>query len=352
MFRIFKQVQKVAFGVGCFSKLEEVIAPYRKDGYVVFLVDDVHNKTGFKATIPLGATDKMYDVDVTKEPKVVQVDKLRDMIQAENKTLPNLVVGVGGGSTLDIAKAVSVMLKNEGSASLYQGWDLVKTPAVPKLGIPTLSGTGSEASRTTVLSSDDKKYGINSDYSMFDIVLLDPELIKNVPNEQRFYTGMDCHIHCIESLEGSFINSFGKVYAKSALELCKKVFLNQGGTDEDLMVASYMGGASVANSEVGVVHAMSYGLSLVLGYRHGIANCIAFNQLEEFYPAYVPEFREMMKLNNIQLPTGVTSKCDEAMYEKMIQMTLRMERPLTSALGDNWKDILTPTKIRSLYERM
>lgn len=79
---------------------------------------------------------------------------------------------------------------------------------------------------------------------------------------------------------------------------------------------------------------------------------VLLNQLEEFYPAYVPEFREMMKLNNIQLPTGVTSKCDEAMYEKMIQMTLRMERPLTSALGDNWKDILTPTKIRSLYERM
>ena len=118
------------------------------------------------------------------------------------------------------------------------------------------------------------------------------------------------------------------------------------------MVASYLGGASVANSEVGVVHAMSYGLSLILGYRHGIANCIAFDQLEEFYPQHVPDFRKMMQLNRIELPRGVVANVSDEQMQAMVAMTQRMERPLTSALGENWMNILTAERIESLYRRM
>ena len=182
--------------------------------------------------------------------------------------------------------------------------------------------------------------------------MMDPDLTANVPTDQRFYTGMDCYIHCVESIEGSFKNTLGLAYAKESLELCVKVFLKQGGTDEDLMVASYLGGASVANSEVGVIHAMSYGLSLVLGYRHGVANCIVFRQLEEFYPEYVPRFMEMVELNGIELPDRVTEGISGEQLSAMIKMTHTMERPLTSALGDNWKEILDEPKIKDLYMKM
>ena len=100
---------------------------------------------------------------------------------------------------MDIAKAVALMLTNKGSSADYQGWDLIKNPPVYKIGIPTLSGTGAEVSRTCVLMGPEKKLGINSDYTPFDQIILDPNLIANVPKDQRFYTGMDCYIHCIES---------------------------------------------------------------------------------------------------------------------------------------------------------
>lgn len=353
--KIFKQIPRIIFGKDAISDLMEIVNTYRTDGYVIFLVDSVHKKTGLKEKIDLIALgrDLVLDVDVSTEPKTAYVDQIRGCIGKGRPDMsPGLVVGIGGGSTMDVAKAISVLMTNEGSSTEYQGWDLVKNPAIAKLAIPTLSGTGSESSRTAVLTAKDKKFGINSDYSMYDMVLLDPELLATVPNDQRFYTGMDCYIHSVESLEGSFINAFGRVYASSALELCRKVFLQAGGEDEDLMVASFMGGASVANAEVGVCHALSYGLSLVLGFHHGIANCIVFNHLEEFYPGYVKEFKEMLNLNNIQMPEHVTRDVSTEAMRRMIEMTLKVERALTSALGENWRDILTLEKIETLYRRM
>ena len=170
------------------------------------------------------------------------------------------------------------MLNNPGEAKDYQGWDLVKNPAIYHVGIPTISGTGAEVSRTTVLTGPEKKLGINSDFTPFDQVILDPALIKNVPKTQWFYTGMDCFIHCVESLNGSYLNAFSQSYGEKAYELCKEVFLSKSHkktqANEKLMMASWHGGMSIAYSQVGIVHAMSYGLSYVLGTKHGIGNCL------------------------------------------------------------------------------
>jgi 3-deoxy-alpha-D-manno-octulosonate 8-oxidase len=352
--RIFKQVPRLIFGRASFNKLSEILSGYRNSGYILFVVDHIHKKNGLIESIPSEKNDLILAIDTSShEPTTDQVDKLRNhILDLKEGKIPAFIVGIGGGSALDISKAISVMLTNDGSSRLYQGWDLVKNESIPKMAIPTLSGTGAEASRTAVLTSENKKFGINSDKSMFDLVMMDPDLIDDVPHGQRFYTGMDCYIHSIESIEGSFINSFGTAYAKESLELCEKVFLKQGGTNDDLMVASYLGGASVANSEVGVVHAMSYGLSLVLGYRHGIANCIVFRQLEEFYPKYVPTFMKMIELNNIKLPENVTAGISDEKLYAMVKMTHKMERPLTSALGDNWQEILDEPKIKDLYLKM
>ncbi len=119
-----------------------------------------------------------------------------------------------------------------------------------------------------------------------------------------------------------------------------------------LLTASYMAGVSIVNSEVGVCHALSYGLSLELGYRHGFANCVAFNVLDEYYGPWVDRFREMLKIHKFELPKIVCRSLDEAAMQRMVNMTLKMERPLTNALGENWKDKMTPNKIVSLYERM
>ncbi len=350
--RIFKQVPYVISGRGKFAHLSKLFnLSGEENPSILYLVDDAHESTGTIDRLKPKKIDDIISVDTSEEPTTSQVDELVDQIKAEKRGIPTVIVGIGGGSVLDIAKAVSIMLKNHGSSVEYQGWDLVKNPGVFKIGAPTLSGSGAEVSRSAVLTGPEKKMGINSDFSMFDAILLDPELTVTVPKEKRFFTGMDCYIHSVEALSGSFLNALGKGYATKAIELCEKYFLSEPD-DAELMVASYFGGCSVANSEVGVCHALSYGLSFVLGIRHGLANCIVFKQLEEYYPKAIEIFSKMMKKSGILLPQNITSDLTSTKLDKMVEMTLNMERPLYNTLGKKWRTILPEEKIKMLYVRM
>ncbi len=351
MFQNFKMVSRLVFGRGCFNQLDDIIQKKRTKNrsFMIFVTDDVFKDTDLAARIPLKSGDLMLWVNVDNEPTTMLVDVLTEKIQSFSESLPAGVIGIGGGSTMDIAKAISLMLTNPGSATDYQGWDLIKNPAVWHVGIPTLAGTGAEVSRTTVLVGPDKKLGLNSDYTVFDQIVLDPELIADVPIDQRFYTGMDCYIHCVESLNGTYLNTFSKSYGKKAIELCREVFLNDDPEGDDkLMMASYFGGMSIAYSQVGICHALSYGLSFVLGIHHGVGNCIVFDQLEEFYPEGVREFREMMAKNDIRLPASLR-KVSDAEMKKMVDVALVLEPLWENALGKEWRLMMTRERIEVLY---
>ena len=355
-FRNFKLVGYVVYGRGCFNQLDEIISPHRsKDRPMIFLVDHFFEGKPLVNRIPVRGNDKIIFVDVTYEPKTTYVDKLAQQLKDEFGMVSG-VIGIGGGSAMDLAKAVSLMMNNPGSSADYQGWDLVKNPGVYKAGIPTLSGTGAEVSRTTVLTGPTKKLGMNSDFTPFDQIVLDAELTANAPANQRFYTGMDCYIHCIESLEGTFLNEFSKSYGEKALQLCRDVFVNKDNWDADcddkLMMASYAGGMSIAYSQVGVAHAVSYGLSYLLGTKHGIGNCIVMNQLEEYYPAGVKEFKYMVEKNKIEIPTGICKGLSEDDFEKMINVSLGMKPLWENALGKDWEKVMTREKLRALYEKL
>ncbi len=355
MFRNFKLVPKVIFGRGCFSQLDEIIDQRREnsDAWAVFVVDDVFKATGLETRIHLHDVDMLLWVNVDDEPKTAYVDQLTLDVKAGRSTLPSAVVGIGGGSSMDLAKAVSLMLTNEGSSTRYQGWDLIENPAVYHIAVPTLSGTGAEVSRTTVLTGPEKKLGINSDYTVYDQVVLDPELTGTVPRDQHFYTGMDCYIHCIESLEGTYLNEFSKAYGEKALDLCREVFIdNHPDSADKLMMASFFGGMSIAYSQVGACHALSYGLSYVLGTHHGIGCCIAFDCLSEYYAEGVKEFRDMMDKCQIDLPKGLVKDLDEDQLEKMITTALGLDPLWENCLGKDWKTIMTRDKAKSLFLKM
>ncbi len=359
MFRNFKTVERIVFGRGCFNQLADILDEQRTDGHpsIVFLVDDVFQNRPLEDRLPVQKQDLLIWVDVTDEPKTRYVDQLtaqvQEAMQSAGSQIPGGVVGIGGGSTMDLSKAVALMLTNPGSSADYQGWDLIKNPAVYHAAVPTLSGTGAEVSRTTVLTGPEKKLGINSDHTVFDQVLLDPELIAEAPAEQRFYTGMDCYIHCIESLTGTYLNAFSQAYGEKALDLCRQVFLeNSAQRDDQLMMASFFGGMSIAYSQVGVCHALSYGLGFVLGIHHGIGNSIAFDYLEEFYPQGVAEFRKMLERQGIELPRGVVADATDAQIEKMVDVALILEPLWENALGKDWKKVMTRDRIRNLYQKM
>ena len=355
-FRNFKMVDYVVYGRGSFNQLDEILAPNRKgDAPMIFLVDHFFEGKPLVQRIPLTGKDKIVFADVTHEPKTKQVDALAASLREEFGTVSG-IVGIGGGSTMDLAKAVSLMMTNPGSSADYQGWDLVKNAGVYKVGIPTLSGTGAEVSRTTVLTGPVRKLGMNSDFTPFNQIVLDPDLAKDAPANQRFYTGMDCYIHCIESLEGTYLNEFSKSYGEKALDLCRKVFVEKNTwddeSDEQLMMASFAGGMSIAYSQVGVAHAVSYGLSYLLGTKHGIGNCIVMNHLEEYYPAGVEEFKFMVQKNNIEIPVGICAGLSDQDFNTMIDISLSLKPLWENALGKEWETIMTRQKLRALYEKL
>ena len=355
-FRNFKMVDYVVYGRGSFNQLDEILAPNRKgDDPMIFLVDHYFEGKPLVQSIPLNGKDKIVFADVSQEPKTKQVDALATSLKEEFGSVSG-IVGIGGGSTMDLAKAVSLMMTNPGSSADYQGWDLVKNAGVYKVGIPTLSGTGAEVSRTTVLTGPVRKLGMNSDFTPFNQIVLDPDLAKDAPADQRFYTGMDCYIHCIESLEGTYLNEFSKSYGEKALDLCRKVFVEKNNwddeSDEQLMMASFAGGMSIAYSQVGVAHAVSYGLSYLLGTKHGIGNCIVMNHLEEYYPAGVEEFKFMVQKNNIDIPVGICAGLSDQDFNTMIDISLSLKPLWENALGKNWETIMTRQKLRALYEKL
>ncbi len=359
MHRNFKNIDKVCFGRGAFEQLDDILKPKRaeNDNFMVFIVDNYFKGKELEHRVPVHEGDLIFIEDVDgHEPTTEQVDRLRDNI-LKDKGLPSGIIGIGGGSIMDIAKALSLMVNNEGSSSLYQGLNLVKNPGIYHLGVPTTSGTGAECSMTAVLTGPVKKLGLKCDWTVFNQVILDPELIASVPRNQWFYTGMDCYIHCIESESGIFYNEFSRAYGDQALKLCRDIFTGEGSgqnelNNEKLMIASLFGGLSLTYSEVGACHAFSYGLSYVLGMRHGIANCIAFRHLEEFYGDAVQEFNEMVAFHKIEIPENISANWSDEDISKMADVAYNLPHMWTHAMGNDWEKKLTKEYLMEVYRRM
>ncbi|MFT5716062.1 MAG: 3-deoxy-alpha-D-manno-octulosonate 8-oxidase [Oleiphilaceae bacterium] len=356
-----KNVIHYSFGVDNVLTLKDVLKKkmLTPNDIAICFVDHYFEDSELLNKILLNESVLSIYVNSTNEPTTEAVDaytaEIKNKLGGKN---PVAIVGIGGGCTMDVAKAVSNLLTNGGFAADYQGWDLVKVPGIYKIAVPTISGTGSEATRTCVMTNKKTglKLGMNSDFTVYDEVILDPSLTMTVPDNQYFYTGMDAYIHCVESLNGSYRNAVGDAFSEQTLTLCHDVFLSDNmKSDENrgkLMVASYLGGCAIASSYVGVVHPFSAGLSVVLGVHHCIGNCIVMLAMEEFYPKEYHEFMAMVKAQNIGIPRGIAADLTDEQYEALYNATVIHEKPLTNALGENYRDILTKAKVKEIFKAM
>jgi 3-deoxy-alpha-D-manno-octulosonate 8-oxidase len=359
MHKNFKGIEKTVYGRGSFDQLGPILDEKRheNDRFMLFIVDHYFKGKPLSSRIPSKPEDVILFIDVDPhEPTTGQIDSIRDSVSS-SKGLPSGVIGIGGGSIMDIAKASSLMFTNEGSSTLYQGLNLIKNPGIYHAGVPTISGTGAEVSMTAVLTGPEKKLGLKCEWTVFNQVVLDPELIATVPRNSWFYTGMDTYIHCIESENGILNNAYSHAYAEQALNLCRDIFSNEGSgqnqeNDNKLMVASLMGGLSLTYSEVGVCHALSYGLSKILGMRHCYANCVAFNHLGDFYANGVKEFREMVRKHNIDLPQGLSKDWTDEQINAMAKVSYNLPHMWNHAVGTDWKDNITIGDIEGMFRRL
>ena len=364
--KLVKNVGRYNIGSGSIREAGSLLVQKRaqaksmnKSTQVVYLVDEFFKSNAeLKNTLSFESGDLIYFISTVDEPKTEGIDSQVSQIQSAGVFEPCAVVGMGGGIAMDTAKAVSNLLTNGGKAEQYQGWDLLRVPGIFKLGIPTISGTGAEATRTCVMtnSATGLKLGMNSDYTVFDHVIMDSDLTKTVPRTQYFYTGMDAYIHCVEALSGSYRNAIGDAYSRETLNLCRQVFLSNDMQSFDnrdrLMVASYLGGCSIATSYVGMVHPFSAGLSVVLGLHHCVANCVVMRAMEEFYSEAYQEFWSMVEKQNIAIPQGMCKDLNDAQFQQLYASTIVHQKQLTNALGEDFKKLLSYKKVTELFLKM
>ena len=358
MYRNAKNVSYYMIGQGALAQLDDLVSARRAvhDGPAVYFLDHFFEDKNLHDRLPVMPGDQVVYVDTTDEPTTEYMDVIAAKLRAQVSELPCCMVALGGGATMDTCKAVANLMTNPGKAEDYQGWDLVKHPAPYKIAAPTLAGTGAECSRTCVLSNVRKnlKLGMNSDFTMFDQVLLDPDLTRTVPRNQYFYTGIDTCMHCFESLTGSYRNVVVDALAQKAVEMCKDIFLSDDMMSDEnrekMMIASYLGG--MAAGFVGVVHPVSAGLSVALHLHHGIANCYALSVLEDIYPEQHKDFMTMMERQGIELPRGICADLTDAQYDALYEGTIVHERPLSNRLGPDYRKILTRENLIDRFKRM
>ena len=294
--------RKMVFGAGAVSTLAEEIGKFGATKVLV-VMDQGLSRLDFPDRImgPLkagGIEATLFD-DLEPEPSPASADAGAALAK---KLGVDLVIGVGGGSSMDVAKAVAMLAKNPGSATDYIGLGLVKQSGLPTIMIPTTAGTGSEVTFTAVFTMRESKSkgGINDDKLYPHLALLDPELTLDCPPHVTAYTGMDALTHAIESYTSLNANAVSDIYALEAIRLIganlrEAVFHgNDLEARTNMLLGSYLAGLGLANAGVGAVHALAYPLGAFFGINHGTANAVLLPYVMEFnIPASVDRFSDV-----------------------------------------------------------
>ena len=287
--------RKTLFGVGSVDKVPEEAK--QLGGKKILLVTDetvMKLKIVDKVRGPL--TSEGFDVDiwdkVEPEPTMPVAEALTKF---SRKKEYDSVVGVGGGSSLDMAKVAALMRTNQGDFKDYVGGVPLARRGIPLLAIPTTSGTGSEATATLVVTYKDMKTGITHPYIMPDTALVDPALTLSLPQKVTANTGMDALSHAIEAYMSLKNNSFADAVALQSMRLIAdnlRLAYAQGGNVEaraNMSMASMLGGLSIANSSTCGGHAVAYGFAVMKQLPHGFTCAMALPFIMEYNLLAIPE---------------------------------------------------------------
>lgn len=281
---------KIHFGVDSVKQLGDVVN--QLNGSRVFLVADPGlKKAGIIRQITSALNRKkipytLYD-KVAPEPGLKLAD-LGTKLAKKNKA--DCVVGVGGGSALDIAKAISILLTNGGKAEDYLGLDKIKLPGVPKIMVPTTAGTGAEVTFTAVFINEktNSKGGMNGDPLYPDVAILDPALTLSLPPNITAATGIDAFTHALEAFVSTQAHAISDMYALEAMNLISNnlgtAYANGMNIEarSAMLMGSLLGGKALATAGVGLVHAMAYPLGGMFNTAHGLANAVLLPYVVEY----------------------------------------------------------------------
>ncbi len=295
---IFRMPRKIEIGFSKSRDLSKIIKEMKLNK-VLIVVDYNLEKMGIVDYIfsNLKKANIFFTVfnNIKNEPTIAEIDQaINDLNVVSNF---DGVVGIGGGSTIDVAKLLAVSGSIKGSIKDYLGTNLFNESGVPTIMVPTTSGTGAEVTPNAIVkdSAEGWKKGVVSSFLIPDRVILDPELTFSVPPKITAETGIDAFTHAIECFICKKSNPMSDLFALDSMRLINKYLrraVKNGGDKEAryyMALGSLYGGIAITNSGTGGVHALAYPLGGKYNISHGLSNSILLAEVMEFNAKAVPE---------------------------------------------------------------
>jgi len=301
---LFRTTKRILFGPGGVEKVGTE-AQLLKAKKVLIITDTGVIQAGLlegieKSLQSAGLPFMIFD-GVEPDPRIEVVEK---SVEKARKEGIDLIIGLGGGSSLDIAKVTSIMITNPGKIDSFFGIDLVPNPGVPVILIPTTAGTGSEVTPIAILSDTKEKLkkGIVSSYLFPEVAIVDPKLTIGLPPSVTAFTGMDALTHAIEAFYSINATDLSDLLAFRAMELLSKNIRMAFAHGENLiarsnvMEGSLLAGIAFANAGVGAVHAFAYPLGGEFHLAHGLTNTLMLPYIMRYNIMGCPsKFAQMAK---------------------------------------------------------
>jgi len=297
----FYSAGRIIFGSGTFQQIGKLAAEFGKKVLVVTSQGSLR-QTGVLAQLEksLQETNCQFDYfsKVTAEPTVEMVDEGAVLAR---KNSYDLIIGIGGGSQIDAAKAISGLATNHGSVLDYlEGVGTgatIKLTALPCIAIPTTAGTGAEVTKNAVIASRKLKFkkSLRSPYLIPDIALVDPVLTQTLPPQPTAFSGMDALTQCIESYASQKSQALTDILALQGIKLGARSLLKafQDGTNlearEEMAFCSLLSGLSLANAGLGAAHGLGAALGALFGISHGLACAVMLPKIMHANYETLPE---------------------------------------------------------------
>src|SRR6185295_1080607 len=281
--RPFRVPTRVVMAPGCIARLPEIVAGY-EPRRVLMVTDPGIEEAGWPELVWRALAERRIEAitfdDVEPNPRASTVDRLAAWGCEEGASL---VIGIGGGSVLDAAKAAAMVMANGGSAEDYEGLDRYEKPPLPFIAVPSTCGTGSEVSWVSVLTVEERQAKISvKGETMFPAwALVDCDLLRTLPGHLVTWTGADALTHAVEAFTCRLANPISDALATAAVSLLLR-YLRRAADDvagdaearEGVMRASTLAGLAFGNADVAAVHCLSETLGGRFDLPHGLANAV------------------------------------------------------------------------------
>jgi alcohol dehydrogenase len=270
---------RVAFGAGNLQHLGDIAK--NEGGHRVLLVSDAgivaagHVERAVRSLYRAGMIVRVFD-SVEENPTTVHVDR---GLRAANDFKPDMIVGLGGGSSMDCAKGINFRFTNGGLMQDYWGVNKAHTPMLPMIAIPTTAGTGSEAQSFALITDPQthQKMACGDHRALPRVAILDPDLIATQPPRVAAATGIDAIAHAVETIATTKRTEVSRRLSRAAWQLLEESFEramedpSDRKAGENMLLGAHLAGAAIENSMLGAAHALANALTATFGTVHGVA---------------------------------------------------------------------------------